>query len=99
MELLGKYTVFALNAHVSPGQVVDCGTLDEGRDPQSFGIGIKELWEIDPKRHQPGFVMHTAGWPMENDTYGGAFLYHLEGNKVAVGFVTGPLHQPLPQPV
>lgn len=90
MELLGKYTVFAEGARGHLGkQLISRFKLDEGRDPQAFGIGIKELWEIDPKRHQPGFVMHTAGWPMENDTYGGAFLYHLEDNKVAVGFVTG----------
>jgi electron-transferring-flavoprotein dehydrogenase len=90
MELLGKYTVFAEGARGHLGkQVIAKYRLDEGRDPQSFGIGIKELWEIDPARHKPGFVMHTAGWPMESDTYGGAFLYHLEGNKVAVGFVTG----------
>ncbi len=90
MELLGKYTVFAEGARGHLGkQIIAKYQLDAGRDPQSFGIGIKELWEIDPKRHQPGFVMHTAGWPMENDTYGGAFLYHLEDNKVAMGFVTG----------
>ncbi|TAH12421.1 MAG: electron transfer flavoprotein-ubiquinone oxidoreductase [Curvibacter sp.] len=90
MELLGKYTVFAEGARGHLGkQLIARFHLDEGRDPQSFGIGIKELWEIDPSRHKPGFVMHTAGWPMESDTYGGAFLYHLEGNKVALGFVTG----------
>ncbi len=90
MELLGKYTVFAEGARGHLGkQLIAKYRLDEGRDPQSFGIGVKELWEIDPKRHQPGFVMHTAGWPMENDTYGGAFLYHLDGNKIAIGFVTG----------
>ena len=90
MELLGKYTVLAEGARGHLGkQVIAKFALDKGRDPQSFGIGIKELWEIDPSRHKPGFVMHTAGWPMESDTYGGAFLYHLEGNKVAVGFVTG----------
>ena len=90
MELLGKYTVFAEGARGHLGkEVIARYQLDAGRDPQSFGIGIKELWEIDPERHQPGFVMHTAGWPMESDTYGGAFLYHLEGNKVAMGFVTG----------
>jgi electron-transferring-flavoprotein dehydrogenase len=90
MELLGKYTVFAEGARGHLGkQLIAKYQLDAGRDPQSFGLGIKELWEIDPSRHQPGFVMHTAGWPMESDTYGGAFLYHLEGNKVAVGFVTG----------
>jgi electron-transferring-flavoprotein dehydrogenase len=90
MELLGKYTVFAEGARGHLGkQLIEKFKLDEGRDPQSWGIGIKELWEIDPSRHKPGFVMHTAGWPMESDTYGGAFLYHLEGNKVAIGFVTG----------
>ena len=90
MELLGKYTVFAEGARGHLGrQLIARYHLDEGRDPQSYGIGIKELWEIDPKKHQPGFVMHTAGWPMENDTYGGAFLYHLDDNKIAIGFVTG----------
>ncbi len=90
MELLGKYTVFAEGARGHLGkQVIEKFKLDEGRDPQSWGLGIKELWEIDPAKHQPGFVMHTAGWPMESDTYGGAFLYHTEGNKVTLGFVTG----------
>ena len=90
MELLGKYTIFAEGARGHLGkQLIAKFKLDEGRDPQSFGIGVKELWEIDPARHTPGFVMHTAGWPMESDTYGGAFLYHLEGNKVALGFITG----------
>ncbi|CAN7380027.1 electron transfer flavoprotein-ubiquinone oxidoreductase [Acidovorax sp. LjRoot194] len=90
MELLGKYTVFAEGARGHLGrQLIERFHLSEGRDPQSFGLGVKELWEIDPKKHQPGFVMHTAGWPMENDTYGGAFLYHLDDNKIALGFVTG----------
>ncbi|ODU58467.1 MAG: electron transfer flavoprotein-ubiquinone oxidoreductase [Comamonadaceae bacterium SCN 68-20] len=90
MELLAKYTIFAEGARGHLGkQVIAKYHLDEGRDPQSFGLGIKELWEIDPARHQPGFVMHTAGWPMDSKTYGGAFLYHLEDNKVALGFVTG----------
>jgi electron-transferring-flavoprotein dehydrogenase len=90
MELLGKYTVFAEGARGHLGkQLIEKFKLDEGRDPQSWGLGIKELWEIDPAKHKPGFVMHTAGWPIDADTYGGAFLYHLEGNKVAVGFVTG----------
>jgi electron-transferring-flavoprotein dehydrogenase len=90
MELLGKYTVFAEGARGHLGkQLIEKFKLDDGRDPQSWGLGIKELWEIDPARHKPGFVMHSAGWPMESDTYGGAFLYHLEGNKVALGFVTG----------
>ncbi len=90
MELLGKYTVFAEGARGHLGkQLIARFKLDAGKDPQSFGIGIKELWEIDPARHQPGFVMHSAGWPMDASTYGGAFLYHLDGNKVAMGFVTG----------
>lgn len=90
MELLGKYTVFAEGARGHLGkQIIAKFKLDEGKDPQTYGIGIKELWEIDPARHQPGFVMHTAGWPMDNNTYGGAFLYHLDGNKVALGFITG----------
>jgi electron-transferring-flavoprotein dehydrogenase len=90
MELLGKYTVFAEGARGHLGkQLIEKFKLDAERDPQSWGLGIKELWEIDPAKHKPGFVMHTAGWPMDADTYGGAFLYHLEGNKVALGFVTG----------
>ena len=90
MELLGKYTVFAEGSRGHLGkQLIAKYKLDAGKDPQSYGLGIKELWEIDPKRHSPGFVMHTAGWPMDNDTYGGAFLYHLEGNKIALGFITG----------
>ena len=90
MELHAKYTVFAEGARGHLGkQLIDRFKLDEGRDPQTYGIGIKELWEIDPKRHEPGFVLHTAGWPMDNETYGGAFLYHLDGNKIAMGFITG----------
>ena len=90
MELLGKYTVFAEGSRGHLGkQLIAKFTLDAGKDPQTYGLGIKELWEIDPKRHQPGFVMHTAGWPMDNNTYGGAFLYHLDGNKIALGFITG----------
>jgi electron-transferring-flavoprotein dehydrogenase len=63
--------------------------LNRGRDPQTYGIGIKELWEIDPALHQPGLVIHTAGWPLDRSTYGGSFLYHMENNQVAVGFVVG----------
>jgi electron-transferring-flavoprotein dehydrogenase len=57
--------------------------------PQTYGLGIKELWEIDPTKHQPGHVMHTVGWPLDNRTYGGSFLYHLENNQVSIGFVVG----------
>lgn len=90
MELLGKYTIFAEGARGHLGrQLIARFRLDEGRDPQTYGIGIKELWEIDPKRHKPGFVLHTAGWPLGEHTYGGGFLYHLEDNLVTLGFITG----------
>ena len=90
MELLGKYTIFAEGARGHLGkQLITRFGLDEGRDPQSYAIGIKELWEIDPAKARPGLVVHTAGWPMDEHTYGGGFLYHLEGNKVTLGFVTG----------
>ena len=90
MELHAKYTLFAEGARGHLGkQLISKYALDLGRDPQSYGIGIKELWEIDPKMHQPGLVIHTAGWPLDTDTYGGSFLYHLESNQVAVGYVVG----------
>ena len=90
MELLAKYTVFAEGARGHLGkQLIARFQLDAGKDPQSYAIGIKELWEVPPEKAQPGRVVHTAGWPMDNSTYGGGFLYHLEGNKVTLGFVTG----------
>ena len=90
MALLGKYTLFAEGTRGHLGkQMIAKFNLNADSDPQTYGLGIKELWEIDPKRHQPGFVMHTAGWPMDNSTYGGSFLYHLDGNKVSLGFITG----------
>ena len=90
MELRGKYTVFAEGARGHLGkQLIAHFHLDEGRDPQSYALGVKELWEIDPAKAQPGLVVHTAGWPMDEHTYGGGFLYHLEGNRVTLGFVTG----------
>src|SRR5690606_32495875 len=63
--------------------------LREGTDPQVYGIGLKELWEIRPEQHRPGLVMHTAGWPLDRETYGGSFLYHFENNQVSIGFVVG----------
>jgi len=90
MELHGKYTVFAEGARGHLGrQLIAKFKLDEGRDPPSFAIGLKELWEIDPAKAKPGLVVHTAGWPMDSDTFGGGFLYHLEDNKVTLGFVVG----------
>ena len=90
MELLGKYTLFAEGARGHLGkQLIARYRLDAGRDPQSYAIGVKELWEVPAEKAKPGLVVHTAGWPMEPDTYGGGFLYHLAGNKVTLGFVTG----------
>lgn len=90
MELHAKYTVFAEGARGHLGkQLIAKYKLDEGKDPQSYALGVKELWEIPADKARPGRVVHTAGWPMDNSTYGGGFLYHLEGNKVTLGFVTG----------
>ncbi|MDR6412365.1 electron transfer flavoprotein-ubiquinone oxidoreductase [Paraburkholderia terricola] len=90
MELHAKYTFFAEGARGHLGrQLMDRFKLRENSDPQVFGLGIKELWEIDPKLHKPGLVIHTAGWPLESDTYGGSFLYHLDNNQVVVGLVVG----------
>ena len=89
MELHAKYTFFAEGARGHLGkQVIAKYALDQGKDPQSYGLGIKELWEIDPAKHQAGLVVHTTGWPMM-DQYAGSFLYHLENNQVAVGYVVG----------
>jgi electron-transferring-flavoprotein dehydrogenase len=89
MELHAKYTLFAEGSRGHLGkQVIAKFDLNKGKDPQSYGIGIKELWEIDPKMHKPGLVIHTTGWPLM-DQYSGSFLYHLENNQVAVGYVVG----------
>jgi electron-transferring-flavoprotein dehydrogenase len=89
MELHAKYTLFAEGARGHLGkQMIAKYALDKDKDPQSYGIGIKELWEIDPSKHQAGLVVHTTGWPMMSD-YAGSFLYHLENNQVAVGYVVG----------
>ncbi|VTU17537.1 Electron transfer flavoprotein-ubiquinone oxidoreductase [Variovorax sp. SRS16] len=90
MELHAKYTVFAEGARGHLGrQLIAKYKLDEGKDPQSYGIGIKELWEIDPARHEPGLAIHTAGWPLPSDTYGGSFVYHAENNQLIIGYVVG----------
>ncbi|MFZ6648262.1 electron transfer flavoprotein-ubiquinone oxidoreductase [Undibacterium sp. TJN25] len=89
MELHAKYTLFAEGSRGHLGkQLMAKYDLNKGKDPQSYGIGIKELWEIDPKQHKPGLVIHTTGWPLM-DQYSGSFLYHLENNQVAVGYVVG----------
>jgi electron-transferring-flavoprotein dehydrogenase len=90
MALHGKYTLFAEGARGHLGrQLIARYKLAEGRDPPSYAIGIKELWEIDPARARPGLVVHTSGWPIADGSFGGGFLYHLEDNKVTCGFVLG----------
>jgi electron-transferring-flavoprotein dehydrogenase len=88
MELHAKYTFFAEGARGSLTKALfERFRLRDGVDPQKFGIGLKELWRIDPARHRPGLVLHTQGWPLPADTGGGSFMYHLEDNQVALGFV------------
>ena len=88
MELRGKYTLFGEGARGSlTKQLVAKFGLDQGRDPQKYGIGLKEVWQVKPENHRPGLVQHSFGWPLDNETGGGSFLYHYGQNLVAVGFV------------
>ena len=88
MELRAKYTLFAEGARGSLSkQLIVRFELAKDREPQKFGIGLKELWKVAPEKHKPGLVQHTSGWPLGNSTGGGSFLYHLEDNQVVVGFV------------
>jgi electron-transferring-flavoprotein dehydrogenase len=88
VELRGKYTLFAEGVRGSLTKTLfDRFALRDGVEPQKFGIGLKELWQVDPAQHRPGLVMHTQGWPLDSRTGGGSFVYHLEGGQVAVGFV------------
>ncbi len=90
MELVAKQTIFAEGCRGSlTKQLFQRFALREGVDPQVYGIGIKELWEVKPEQHHGGLASHTVGWPMDTATYGGSFLYHFESNLVAVGFVVG----------
>ena len=90
IELQAKYTFFAEGCRGHLGKQLESKfRLRDGADPQVYGIGLKELWEISPEKHQPGLVIHSAGWPLDRETYGGSFLYHLENNQVAAGFVVG----------
>jgi electron-transferring-flavoprotein dehydrogenase len=88
MELHGKYTFFAEGCRGHLGRQLE-ERFALRKTPQVYGIGLKELWEVKPERHQPGLVTHTAGWPLGADVYGGSFLYHMEDRLVAVGFVVG----------
>jgi electron-transferring-flavoprotein dehydrogenase len=90
MELHAKYTVFSEGARGHLGkQLLSKFKLTEGKDPQTYAIGIKELWEIPAEQAKPGLVVHTAGWPLNDDAFGGGFLDHLEGNQVTLGYVIG----------
>ncbi len=90
MELRARYTFFAegCRGHLSKQLMARFG-LRQGVDPQTYGIGIKELWQLDPAKHQEGLVVHTAGWPMDNKTWGGSFIYHLNDHQAYVGYVIG----------
>src|ERR1700750_1326274 len=88
MELCGKYTLFAEGARGSlTKQLIAKFSLDANSEPSKFGIGLKEVWQIDPAKHQKGLIQHSFGWPLDTRTGGGSFLYHYDDNKVAVGFV------------
>jgi len=90
MELHGKYTLLAEGCRGQLGRQLEARyRLRDGADPQVYGIGLKELWDVKPDRHKAGLVLHTAGWPLAADTYGGSFVYHQENSQVAVGFVVG----------
>ena len=97
MELRAKYTLFAEGARGNLGkQLIAKFALADGRDPQKFGLGLKELWQVAPEKHRKGLVQHSFGWPLDNSTGGGSFLYHLDDNLVSVGFV---LHLNYTQPL
>ena len=90
MELHAKYTFFAEGCRGNLGKQLEARfNLRKDAEPQVYGIGLKELWELKPEKHQPGLVVHTAGWPLDAHTYGGSFMYHMENNQAAVGFVVG----------
>ena len=90
VELRAKHTLFAEGCRGSLTKTLfERFGLGDGCDPQIYGIGVKELWEVDPQKHAPGSVVHTVGWPLDRRTYGGSFIYHLDCRQVAVGFITG----------
>ncbi len=90
VQILAKHTLFAEGCRGSLSkQLMEIFKLREGVEPQTYGIGIKELWEVTPEQHKEGLVIHTIGWPLDSRTYGGSFIYHLENNQVAYGFVIG----------
>lgn len=90
MELHARYTLFAEGCRGQLGkELEEKFSLREGADPQVYGLGLKELWEIRPEKHQTGLVIHSGGWPLDAQTYGGGFMYHMTDKLVSVGLVTG----------
>jgi len=90
LNILAKVTVFSEGCRGHLGkEVIKKYNLDKGKSPQQYGIGFKEIWEIPENQHNEGLVMHTAGWPLDNSTYGGSFCYHAENNQVFIGYVIG----------
>jgi len=90
MELHAKVTVFAEGCRGHLGKLlINKYQLDQGKDPQQYGIGFKEIWEVSENQHQEGLVMHTAGWPLDSKTYGGSFVYHAEKKQIYIGYVIG----------
>src|SRR5690606_618056 len=88
MAIMAKYTVIAEGARGSLSkQLIAKFDLDVGRSPQKYGLGFKEVWQVEPGRHEPGRIQHSMGWPLSNSTGGGGFVYHYEGDLVSVGFV------------
>ena len=90
MELHAKYTIFAEGARGHLGKrLMSKFDLNAGKDPQAYGIGIKEVWQVPAEQHKEGLVVHAAGWPLESDTYGGAFMYHMDNNEISIGQIVG----------
>ena len=90
MELHAKYTIFAEGARGHLGKrLMSNFDLNAGTDPQAYGIGIKEVWQVPAEQHKEGLVVHAAGWPLESDTYGGAFMYHMDNNEISIGQIVG----------
>ena len=90
IELHAKQTIFSEGCRGHLGKILmEKFNLNSENSPQTYGIGIKELWEVPPENSKPGNIMHTTGWPLDTDTYGGSFLYHLDDNKISIGFVVG----------
>jgi electron-transferring-flavoprotein dehydrogenase len=90
VEILATYTLFAEGCRGSLSeQIMTHFNLRDGVEPQTYGLGVKEVWEVDPVKHKPGLVLHSVGWPLMSDAYGGSFLYHMADNLVAVGFILG----------